>query len=373
MRWFVGLVSGVVLSGVYASDGYWTLPIPFQGVAPDEHVEPTRDLSPAACGLCHVKQFREWSSSLHARAAGGGGLGQLPAFDEETGVSCLNCHAPGSEQQALFFAGDAGEVRSLDGVDCVACHVRRHRRYGPNSKPITPHGEVEALPLFRDSAFCSPCHQFPDWGERVNGKLLENTEQEWRASPYAAKGVGCRDCHMPAGSHEFKGIHDPGMSRRALRVDVRRGRRGIGVRVRNVGAGHAAPTYVTPRIRVILRGGGPEGAELEHSIQRRLDWDADGNWREVSDTRLLPDQELRLELELEPAADGEAILLVEPDAFYHEQVYPTLEESIGADLDPVSLGLLRDAKHKAGKSGFVLYRSWCPPWKGREVGCAVEW
>ncbi|WP_089727308.1 multiheme c-type cytochrome, partial [Candidatus Thiosymbion oneisti] len=371
-RGLAGLVFGITLSAAAGSDDYWTLPVPPQGTAPAGYVEPAKDLSPAACGVCHRKQFREWSSSLHAGSARGGVLGQLPAFDRETQISCLNCHAPRSEQQARFLAADAGQVQSLSGVDCAACHVRRHRRYGPGSKPITPHGRVEALPLFKDAAFCSPCHQFPDWGERVNGKLLEDTEQEWRASPYAAAGIGCRDCHMPAGSHAFKGIHDPGMGRRALQVEIRRRQEGIELRARNLGAGHALPTYATPRIRVILRSGGPEGAGLEHIIQRQLQWDPDMGWTEVADTRLGPGQELRLALALEPAADAEAVLFVEPDALYAEQVYPSLEASIGADLDPISLRLLREARHRAGQTGFVLYRARCPPWPGREVVCAIE-
>jgi len=366
------VIFGIALAAAAGANEYWTLPVSPQGTAPADYVEPAKDLSPVACGVCHRKQFREWSSSLHARSARGGVLGQLPAFDRETKVSCLNCHAPGSEQQARFLAADAGQVQSLSGVDCVACHVRRHRRYGPSSKPITPHGRVEALPLFEDAAFCSPCHQFPDWGERVKGKLLENTEQEWRASPYASAGVGCRDCHMPAGSHAFKGIHDPGMVRQALGVEVRRKQEGIELQARNVGAGHALPTYATPRIQVTLRSGDPEGARLEYIIQRRLQWDPDTGWTELSDTRLGPGQELRLTLALDPGADAEVVLFVEPDALYYEQVYPSLEASIGEDLDPVSLRLLREAKRRAGRTGFVLYRARCPPWPGREVACAIE-
>lgn len=302
----------------------------------------------------------------------GGVLGQLPAFDRETRVACLNCHAPASEQQARFLAAEAGAVQSLSGVDCVACHVRGHRRHGATHKPITPHGPVEALPLFRDSAFCSPCHQFPDWGERVKGKLLENTEQEWRASPYARAGVGCQDCHMPDGSHEFRGIHDPGMTRKALGVAVRRRRQGIEIRVSNIGAGHALPTYATPRIRVVLRRGDPPGEELVYSIQRRLDWHPDLGWTEPADTRLLPGRELRLALALEPGEDATAMLLVEPDALYHEQLYPNLLETIGEDLGPASLRLLREAQHRTGRTGFPLYRAHCPPWTGRETACAIE-
>jgi len=366
------VIFGVVLATAAGSDDYWTLPVPPQGVAPADYVEPAKGLSPTACGVCHRKQFREWSSSLHAGSARGGVLGQLPAFDRETQLSCLNCHAPGSEQQFRFLAADAGQVESLSGVDCVACHVRRHRRYGPRAKPITPHGRVEALPLFKDSAFCSPCHQFPDWGERVNGKLLENTEQEWRASPHVSAGVGCQDCHMPAGSHAFKGIHDPEMSRKALRIEVWRRQEEMELQARNVGAGHALPTYATPRIQVVLRSGDPEGAELEYVIQRRLHWDPDVGWTEMADARLGPGQELRLALALEPGADAEAVLFVEPAALYYEQVYPSLEASIGEELDPISLQLLQEAKRRAGQTGFVLYRARCPPWPGREVVCAIE-
>jgi len=372
LRILASLICAAVLGIGLASAQYWVLPIPPQGRVPDEVIEPARDLSPASCGLCHRKQYREWSGSRHAAAAGGGVLGQLPAFDPETRTSCLGCHAPSSEQQDRLDAADPGRVRSLSGVDCVACHVRGHRRHSAAGKSVTPHGRVVAEPLFEDVTFCSPCHQFPEWGERVNGKLLENTEQEWRASPAARAGISCQDCHMPDGSHKFKGIHDPEMSRRALQPDVRRDRQGLRIRVRNSGAGHALPTYAPPRIRVILRGGDPHAAERIHGIQRRLRWDPDQGWEELADTRLLPGQELRLALELEPDEDAEAVLLVEPDALYHEQVYPYLLESIGEDLDPDSLQMLRDARDQAGRTGFVLYRARCSPWAGQPIACPIE-
>ena len=367
---FASLLVFAGLAFALASDDFWTFPIPPQGTAPVHHPEPTKDLSPASCGICHVKQYQEWSGSLHARAAGAGLLGQLPAFDTETQVDCLNCHAPRSDQQTLFLAADPDKVRFLVGVDCVTCHVRSHRRYGASFKPITPHGPVTGLPLFKDSAFCSPCHQFPEWGERVNGKLLENTLEEWRASRFAAEGIGCQGCHMPNGSHTFRGIHDPEMTRRAVGLKVRRNRDAVEVVVANVGAGHALPTYATPRIRVILLGGG--GAKKEHIIQRQLQWDAELGWTEAADTRLLPGQKTSLELKLAPAESAEVILVVDPDALYHDVVYPSLEESIGSDLEPASLALLREAKIKAGRSGFLLYWSRCPPWRGADVVCEVE-
>jgi hypothetical protein len=81
---------------------------------------------------------------------------------------------------------------------------------------------------------------------------------------------------------------------------------------------------------------------------------------------------LELSLALSPDEDAETTLFVEPDALYHELVYPSLEKSIGESLDPFSLQMLREAGRKAGQSGYLLYRSRCPPWEGRETRCEVE-
>jgi len=52
-------IFGITLAAAAGADEYWTLPIPPQGTAPADYVEPAKDLSPAACGVCHRKQFRE--------------------------------------------------------------------------------------------------------------------------------------------------------------------------------------------------------------------------------------------------------------------------------------------------------------------------
>lgn len=368
----VAIASFVVFPLVSSSEEYWALPVPVQGEAPLGHHELTRGLSPFSCGLCHIKQFSEWSGSLHARASTKGLLSQLPAFDRETQTACLNCHAPTSEQQEFLAASEPGKVQHLFGVDCVSCHLRQHIRHGPQSKPVTPHGQVVETELFRQSAFCSPCHQFPEWGERVNGKLLENTEQEWRNSSYAKEGISCQQCHMQNGSHKFAGIHDPEMTRKALRMDILRGKDGIVIDAWNAGAGHALPTYATPRIRILAQSGNPPDSELEHVIQRQLRWNDEQGWTEQSDTRILPKQKIRLTLNLQPPQNGEVIVLVEPDAFYHEFVYPSLEDSIGSELDPNSRAMLHEARIEAGRTGYVLYRFQCPPWQGANAKCVAS-
>ena len=53
------------------------------------------------------------------------------------------------------------------------------------------------------------CHQFTPDGFALNGKLLETTYNEWKASRFAREGVQCQDCHMPDRRHRWRGIHDP--------------------------------------------------------------------------------------------------------------------------------------------------------------------
>ena len=232
-----------------ASVDYWTLPIPEQGPVPQDFAWPVSSLDAGACALCHPKQYEEWRTSFHARAASPGLLGQLGAFDGSIRTICLNCHAPRTEQQAALADSDTGLSR---GIDCAGCHVRSHRRFGPRDLSVTPHGPVQEESLFSSSEFCAPCHQFSPGDMAVNGKLLENTLAEWRGSRYAAEGITCQRCHMPGGSHGFRGIHDPDMLRRGLALEVDRTPSGIVATVRNRGAGHALPTYITPRIRLLV-------------------------------------------------------------------------------------------------------------------------
>jgi hypothetical protein len=95
---------------------------------------------------------------------------------------------------------------------------------------------------------------------RPDGKLLENTYNEWRGSRFAREGVQCQDCHMPERRHRWRGIHDADMVRSGLTITAKPGaaryRPGeiavVTLRVTSTRIGHAFPTYVTPR--VVLRG-----------------------------------------------------------------------------------------------------------------------
>lgn len=349
---------------------HWEFPIPAQGpfrpAAPG--AEAIADLSANACGLCHQSQFTAWQESLHAAAVSAGLLGQISTFDTTTQEDCLSCHSPRQEMLEHWQEKGLEGADALSGIDCATCHVRGRVRHGPRAFAETPHGPVQELPLFRQAEFCAPCHQFDDTGLSVNGKPLENTYVEWQRSRYARDGVTCQKCHMPENLHAFKGIHDKETTRRGLLVHGWRTRDGLRVRAGNVGAGHALPTYVTPRILIRLEGSEGEPV-LEHIIARKMRWSRDEGWVEIADDRLLPDQWITLDLSLPEGQNGRVSVHVEPDYDYHERVYPALLKMLTDSLSTEERSLLQQARGESGTTAYRLYQFVCPEWSGHDKPC----
>lgn len=319
---------------------HWVDPLPPHGSPPAGFSALEASLSPDSCGQCHAEQFNAWKTSLHSKAMGPGLLWQLKLMDQDQGNRCVRCHAPLAEQKALL-ALELGwpnapkqappEYVSADlahrGLVCAACHVREHRRFGPPARgrvvsggvaadgaqvktataaptsdgtdrstnnPYAPHAGFTIAPAFQDSQFCAYCHQFPEHGPRIAGKLQEDTYQQWLASPYAQEGPGkrtCQNCHMPDRKHQWRGIHDPEMTRSALKVDLKLERLEGGdymavANVQNSGAGHHFPTYMVPKAEVQF--------VLQHKEGRQqllgshvIGWQVDtGITKEIADTRL---------------------------------------------------------------------------------------
>lgn len=194
--------------------------------------------SASTCAGCHQQIYDEWSSSSHAYSA------ISPMFHrfEQTitdlaptiGTFCVRCHMSvgtmlGEDRAAPLW--ERSRV-SLEGVTCVSCHrvaerhVRangeRHIEPGPIFAPVygssdgsgvqqaiadrgrhrlaTAPGErgsqihTEAIQFeqISQSEFCVSCHQVT-----VNlGIKLEVVWDQYRASPAAAQGITCQDCHM---------------------------------------------------------------------------------------------------------------------------------------------------------------------------------
>jgi hypothetical protein len=183
---------------------HWRLPVPPQGRAPAHWSPLERGLDPESCGTCHPAQLADWRTSLHAQSMGPGVSGQLARLlqtDPSAARQCLTCHAPLAEQHPVRSVGETlvtnpdfdGRLHR-QGLVCAACHVRGHRRYGPPRRDGTvqdtagrpaPHAGAVRVAAFRRSEFCSSCHQSAPGDLALNGKPLENTFEEWRASPAA--------------------------------------------------------------------------------------------------------------------------------------------------------------------------------------------
>ena len=359
---------------------HWRAPLAPQGPPPARFSPLEASLAPEACGTCHPAQLADWQTSTHARAMGPGVTGQLVemlASDPRGALACQHCHAPLAEQaplrrDTLADNPDFDPALRGRGIPCAACHVRGHERFGPPRRDgsvtstapreTLPHGGVTRTPAYLASEFCRDCHQFAPDGYALEGKLLEDTYNEWKASRFAAAGVQCQDCHMPDRRHLWRGIHDPDMVRRGLTISVvddapTVGRVAARLIVESTGVGHRFPTYVTPI--VVLRaelvdaaGRVIAGSREERRIGREVTLDLE---RELTDTRLNPGERVELAYARPLAGDAVAArfsVVVYPDAFY-TAFYETLLRQGAGRGEPEIRAALEDAR----RSAFTVFES----------------
>ena len=352
---------------------HWRLPVPPQGPVPDGWSDAEASLDPASCGACHPLQYAQWRTSLHAVAFSPGFAGQL--IEGELShpaqiLGCQTCHAPLSEQQphdaGLEPNADFDPALRAAGIVCASCHVRAHRRLGPPRRGELParvepvaHGGFEEREEYLQSRFCAECHQFFD-DAGVNGKPLENTFAEWRQSPQAAAGRHCQDCHMPDRAHLWRGIHDPEIVRAAVDValvprDVSGHTLQADLVVANRDVGHAFPSYITPRVFVVVQQVDAEGrllpgTQVEGVIGREVDLAAGvEHW----DTRILPGESTKLEYRLGRVPGVVALVgrvTVDPD-FHYRGLFEQLQASY---TDPEALRLIEEAVAGTSESMYVL-------------------
>lgn len=354
---------------------YWRVPLASQGEPPKDWTPLEQSLAPKDCGQCHADKLAEWQTSRHAHAFSPGLVGQLLTYDAQDTAACMQCHAPLAEQRAVFEAARSLKVAHLPekqglaaaGNSCGGCHLRQYHRFGPPQRdtgavgqsPLpAPHSGVFRTAFFESSEFCSVCHQFPA-SLAVNGKPLENTYAEWKASPQAAQGAMCQTCHMPDRRHLWRGIHDSAMVASGLtpqfKVDAEKAR----FELRNSNVGHAFPTYVTPKVVMSIvaldANGVPRPETLKsYVINRRVRYASD-RWIELSDTRLLPGQSAVLEIPWSGSDRARAWLEVFPDDYYEHEVYPGLLDSLPRGSEAAKL--IAEAKAEAAKSSFRLFET----------------
>jgi hypothetical protein len=346
-------------------------------------------LDPASCGACHSTQFADWKTTIHSRSVGPGLLGQTPGLlrnDPETAVMCYTCHAPLTEQQEVYRTGSQlkknprfDAALQKQGLTCAGCHVRNYQRFGPPRRDGSlegtilrdqvPHGGATRTPAFERAEFCMGCHQFEEGDLALNGKLLENTYNEWKGSPYARQGIACQQCHMPDRRHLWRGIHDPEMVKRGVTIELRTSQPhyAVGERLKamltltNSGVGHYFPSYVTPK--VILRmelldaSGRPIAGSLQQeSVGREVALDLS---EEIYDTRIPPKGTHTMTYIRsidQPGVKLKAVVEVYPDEFYRR----FYEATLAGSLPLKQKQLLRQALAEAKKSPYKIFEKEVP-------------
>jgi hypothetical protein len=189
------------------------------------------------CRDCHAQVYAEWAGSQHARSWNNPAVRALS--NDFANTDCIDCHAP----RPIFETGIGKRVlprasRRAEGVDCISCHVLPEggvaATFDKRSAACRPIAKRE----LSQADFCAACHD------------QHQTVEQWKATPFAAQGTDCLDCHMPyrggdpdAGrDHSCLGGHDLATVRSAVALDGERAGAGWIVAVANVGAGHHFPT-----------------------------------------------------------------------------------------------------------------------------------
>ncbi len=352
---------------------FWHRPLALGGEPPPPWPVFERKLSASTCALCHQSQYKQWRKSRHALAMGPGVIGQLAAAGlahPRFVRNCLSCHAPGNRQELAvkaFMVGAPLTPFARQGITCADCHVRHYQRFGPPLSAYLAAGRVVHNGFtpesdFTHSRFCASCHQFHKSGARLNGVLLENTYNEWRASPYAKDGITCQSCHMPKGRHDFYGIHNRQFVRRALTIhmDLSPSLPGHPIHatlsITNSGVGHDFPTYTTPRVAVSLQQMCGRRT-CRHStrqiiIGRSISLDLR---HQYYDTRLAPGARRTLRYEVPRVAAATAVLgriIVYPDAAYVHFFHAYLAAYA---LTPDERGLIERALKRDENSRYILW------------------
>ena len=146
------------------------------------------------CKRCHPAIWREWETSMHAKAW------EDPIYQEAASQvadrekKCDPCHA--SEPILITGIGKMPKLRATDrkyGVSCIVCHIDAHgAMHGPH-KSNNPmyHANVTSEAHAKATELCATCHGQPSVPEH-------NQVASFRDSPAAEKGLNCATCHMPA-------------------------------------------------------------------------------------------------------------------------------------------------------------------------------
>lgn len=188
------------------------------------------------CGACHKEEYQQWSQSRHA-AAGTNANFKSQFLNPVGGRQqwCLNCHTPinpGAESFAVQEPVGIDEAFAVhppwlvNGVDCLACHVRDGKvlvtRASREAEAAHP---IQVAPELNTAEFCGGCHQFgmkhEDFPDLLDHRLQQASFEEFlefRAS--GGTETRCHQCHMPEGNHLMPGGYSVEMVQSAVDLNL---------------------------------------------------------------------------------------------------------------------------------------------------------
>jgi len=358
----MGAVTPFLVLAVKILGYWWENPLPRQAVP-----QGLTSLRAADCGVCHQEIYREWQASAHSQALSDRQFQAEMHKSPAVSWLCLNCHTPLENQLAQIAVGvrnnsthqpllrknpEYDATLAREGVTCAVCHVKDGVILGPYGDSKAPHPVRKAPELLTEQT-CTTCHQAT---AAYTDTLVctFDTGQEWRQSPYAARGQVCSHCHMPAVTrpvavggperasrrHLFMGSKIPkeknipaahrayyDLFTSGLAVDLRPGK----LVVRNARAGHLLPTGDPERYILVqaelLDASGAVVDRLTHRIGQEWEWHPKA--RKLSDNRLKPLEQRTLDLPMNPRARRVRVTvenwrLSDQNAAYHKLsgVYP---------------------------------------------------
>lgn len=133
---------------------------------PAANVEGAKYVSNNKCRTCHLKEYKSWLETPHAksmetlRAASAAKVTEVAA---KLGVkvegaadksdACLSCHVTGHGQPGGYPGADSTKTAGLSGVTCENCH-------GPGSAHVTAAREAKQAAINGQVSekFCRQCH-----------------------------------------------------------------------------------------------------------------------------------------------------------------------------------------------------------------------
>ena len=264
-------------------------------------------LRAASCGGCHPRIYREWATSMHAKAWTDPYYQVDLIFDGNQQI-CLNCHIPLRNQQEHLVLGFTDRERfkpilqinpdfdpelQQEGVTCVVCHLRDGVIIGPYPDADAPHPSRFAPRMLDGLSPCQKCHV-------VSGSRWDTffrippcgTVSEIRKGESTT--IDCTGCHMkkinrPAADggkkrqgsrHLWRGGHDRQTVQKALQVElaiiIKDENRQASLTLTNTGADHFLPTGIPDRhLTILFSLTEPSGMvikEKKYTLKRTIMW-----------------------------------------------------------------------------------------------------